>query len=304
MKFKQILKKIKSVFFPEIWCCAVRFGKDGDSLLSGNGSVFSVLPNSYRYWTADPFVVKENGKYYLFFEMFDRIKRKGLLGCREISESGFGKMRVIYESASHLSYPFIYKKDGVYYIVPESNKSEELFRLRCVDFPLKWEKEKVLLHEKLVDTTIFTHNGTDFYISQRVSGDNVFDRIDLFYDHNSVIEECPVNPVKKDLKTARCAGKLFEYDGKLIRPSQNCADGYGAGLNFNEVLELSENAFKERLISMVLPEDIKLNFENHFTGIHTYNRTDNVEVIDLKIKSEINILNFVGVIFKLFKLFF
>ena len=65
MKFKQILKKIKSVFFPEIWCCAVRFGKDGDSLLSGNGSVFSVLPNSYRYWTADPFVVKENGKYYL-----------------------------------------------------------------------------------------------------------------------------------------------------------------------------------------------------------------------------------------------
>ena len=50
---------------------------------------------------------------------------------------------------------------------------------------------------------------------------------------------------------------------------------------------------------MVLPEDIKLNFENHFTGIHTYNRTDNVEVIDLKIKSEINILNFVGVIFKL-----
>ena len=302
MEFKQILKKIKSVLFPEIWCCAVRFGKDDDSLLSGTGSCFSVLPDSYRYWTADPFVVNENGKYYLFFEMYDRLKRKGLLGCREISESGFGKMHVIYESTSHLSYPFIYKKDSVYYIVPESNKSGELFRLRCVDFPLKWEKEKVLMHEKLVDTTIFTQNGTDFYISQRVSGDNVFDRIDLFYDKNSVIEECSSNPVKKDLKTARCAGRLFEYGGKLIRPSQNCADGYGAGLNFNEVLEISENTFKERLISVVLPEDIKLNFENHFTGIHTYNRIDNVEVIDLKRKSKINVLNIVGAILKLFKL--
>lgn len=302
MELKQILKKIKSVLFPEIWCCAVRFGKDGDSLLSGNGSCFSVLPDSYRYWTADPFVVNENDKYYLFFEMYDRLKRKGLLGCREISESGFGKMHVIYESTSHLSYPFIYKKDSVYYIVPESNESGELFRLRCVDFPLKWEKEKVLLHEKLVDTTIFTQNGTDFYISQRVSGDNVFDRIDLFYDKNSAIEECLSNPVKKDLKTARCAGRLFEHGGKLIRPSQNCADGYGAGLNFNEVLEISENTFKEKLISVVLPEDIKLNLENHFTGIHTYNRIDNVEAVDLKRKSKINVLNIIGAILKLFKL--
>lgn len=302
MGFEQVLKKTKSVLFPEIWCCAVRFGKEGDSLLSGKGSVFSVLPDSYRYWTADPFVVKENGKYYLFFEMYDRLKRKGLLGCREVSESGFGKMHVIYESGRHLSYPFIYKKDGVYYIVPESNKIGELFRLRCVDFPLKWEKEKVLLYEKLVDTTIFTQNGMDFYISQRVSDDNVFDRIDLFYDKNAGIEECSANPVKKDLKTARCAGKLFEQDGKLIRPSQNCADGYGAGLNFNEVLEISESTFRERMISEVLPEDIILDRENHFTGIHTYNRIDNVEVIDLKRKSGINILNIVGAILKLFKL--
>lgn len=302
MKLKRILKKINSVLFPEIWCCAVRFGKDGESLLSGNGSCFSVLPDSYRYWTADPFVINENDKYYLFFEMYDRLKRKGLLGCREISENGFGKMHVIYESTSHLSYPFIYKKDNVYYIVPESNKSGELFRLRCVDFPLKWEKEKVLLHEKLVDTTIFTQNGADFYISQRVSGDNVFDRIDLFYDKNSVIEECSYNPVKTDLKTARCAGRLFEYGGKLIRPSQNCADGYGSGLNFNEVLEISENTFKEKLISVVFPEDIRLNYENHFIGIHTYNRIDNVEVIDLKRKSKFNVLNIIGAILKLFKL--
>lgn len=301
MDFKQILKKTKSVLFPEIWCCAVRFGKESDSLLSGKGSDFSVVPDSYRYWTADPFVVKENGKYYLFFEMYDRLKRKGLLGCREISESGFGEMHVIYESASHLSYPFIYKRDGVYFIVPESNKSEELFRLRCIDFPLKWEKEKVLLREKLVDTTIFTYNGTDFYISQRVSNNNVFDRIDLFYDKNSVIEESSANPVKKDLKSARCAGKLFEQDGKLIRPSQNCADGYGAGLNFNEVLEISESAYQEKTITSILPEDIKLNCKNDFIGIHTYNRLDNVEVIDLKRKSGMNILNIVGAILKLFK---
>lgn len=298
MWYKNILKKIKSVVFPEIWCCAVRFG---GSVLHKTGGDFRVLPNTYRYWAADPFIVKNGGKYYLFFEMYDRLKRKGLLGCREITENGAGDMNVIYEGKSHLSYPFIYQKDGVYYIIPESNKSGELFRLKCVDFPLKWEKEKVLLHDRLVDTTMFTQNGVDFYISQRVSDDNVFDRLDLFYDQGGELRECPSNPVKRDAASARCAGRLFKDGGRLIRPSQNCSASYGGELNFNEVLEISPAGYSERRICTLSPKDIKLGGKNNFTGVHTYNRLDDIEVIDLKRKSGINILNIAGAFFKLLK---
>lgn len=301
MNFKLMLKKIRAVLLPDIWCCAVRFNKNSNTLMDDIETPFSVLPNTYRYWAADPFLAKDKNKYYLFFEMYDRLKRKGLLGCREISENGFGQMNIIYECSSHLSYPFIYEKHGSFYIVPESNKSGELFRLRCVDFPLKWEKEKVLFTDRLVDTTIYNASGKDFYISERVSDNNVFDRIDLFYEENGKLKECGNNPVKTDVNTARCAGKLFEYNGKLIRPSQNCGDTYGGKLNFNYVIELSENNYCEKFVSSISPNDIKLNCKNDFTGIHTYNKLDNIEVIDLKRKSGINFLNIAGALLKLLK---
>jgi len=282
------------------WCCAVRFNSnDNISLLEDSEKEFTVLKNSFRYWTADPFLAEQNGSYYLFFEAYDRLKRKGVLGCRSISENGAGKIKIIYECASHLSYPFIFRKNGTFYIVPESKASGELFRLRCESFPYKWVKEKVLAKESIVDTTILQHNATDYYVSQRVITAGVFDRMDLFYSRgNDVLEECKNNPVKLDAKTARGAGGFFRYNGMLLRPSQNCGEQYGGMLNFNEVLSISENGYDERLYKCISASDIKLNVKNDFTGIHTYNRLNNVEVIDLKIGAHFNILNIIGAVCK------
>ncbi len=293
---------MRKLSVPE-WCCAVRFNKDSNtSILNDTKSEFTAIKDSYRYWTADPFLAEENGKYYLFFEAYDRLKRKGVLGFREISENSVGKIKIIYECPSHLSYPFIFKENGTYYIVPESKESGELFRLRCEHFPDKWVKEKVLLKEHIVDTTIFNNNGINYYVSERVMKPGVFDRLDIFYEKDGCIFDCATNPVKRDAETARGAGKFFEYDGMLIRPSQNCGKQYGDKLNFNEVLRLDENGFDEKIYKTVSAEDISLNIKNDFTGIHTYNRCGNAEVIDLKIGAKFNILNIIGAVLKrLFK---
>lgn len=293
---------MRKLSVPE-WCCAVRFNDSSDvSLLDNNEKEFIVLKDSCRYWTADPFLAEQNGRYYLFFEAYDRLKRKGVLGCRELFEKGAGKIKIIYECSSHLSYPFIFKENGVFYIVPESKASGELFRLKCESFPYKWVKEKVIANERIVDTTILNHNGTDYYVSQRVITAGVFDRIDLFYSRGDVFKECNNNPVKLDAETARGAGSFFNYNGRLIRPSQNCGKQYGDMLNFNEVINISENGYDEKLYKSISASDIKLNIKNDFTGIHTYNRLNNVEVIDLKIGANFNILNIIGAVCKrLFK---
>ena len=300
-----IENKIKSILYPDTWCCAVRFNNaSSTSILNNLDEEFFVIKDGYRYWTADPFLVFENNKYYLFFEVFDRLKRKGLLGYREISKSSVGDIRIIYESYEHLSYPFIYKKGGEYFIVPESNKQGELFRLKCIDFPDKWEKEKVLANDNLVDTTITVKDGVTYYISERVVENNVFDRIDLLYEKDGVFIECENNPVKLDANTSRGAGKLFEYNGKLIRPSQDCGKAYGEKLNFNEIKELSENSFREETVKSISHNDLKLNCKNDFIGIHTYNTVNNVEVVDLKIKGKFNVLNTLGAIIKQIKRIF
>ena len=66
------------------WCCAVRFNKNNDSIMTDLSTPFVVLPNSKRYWCADPFLFQKDDHYFVFFEAYDRLKRKGVLGYRQI----------------------------------------------------------------------------------------------------------------------------------------------------------------------------------------------------------------------------
>ncbi len=295
-----VLKKIYKTVFPEAWCCALRFNdSEAVSILNDTVAPFHVLTDTKRYWTADPFLFKYGEKYYLFFEAFDRLHRKGLLGYREIGRDHCGEIKIIYESKTHLSYPFIYQNEDGIFIIPESNKSNELYRLKCISFPDKWEKEKTITEDKLADTTLFNYDGVDYYFSERVDDTNCFDRLDLFYDENGTFTECKNNPVKLDADTARCAGKVFKYENDLIRPSQNCGESYGEKLNFNRITKLSKDGYSEELIKTVSHSDVKLNRDNNYVGIHTYNRIDSIEVIDLKIKSRFNFMNFIGIFHKI-----
>lgn len=299
MPENSFFKKFKNTVFPETWCCALR--TCNTCILDDTTSEFIVLENTKRYWCADPFLFKKNGKYYLFFEAFDRLQRKGLLAYREINGNEFGQIKIIYETESHLSYPFIFEKDDNIYIIPESNKSGELYRLKCVQFPDKWEKEKVIADIKLADTTLFSKDGIDYYLTERVDESNTFDRLDLFYEENGELKECENNPVKLDAESARCAGKVFRYNDFYIRPSQDCGKAYGEKLNFNRIDSISKEAYSEDLIKTVCYSDLCIDKYNRYSGIHTYNKLDNYEVVDLKIKNKFNFYNFIGICRKVFR---
>ena len=63
-------------------------------------------------------------------------------------------------------------------------------------------------------------------------------------------------------------------DGRLIRPAQNCNNGYGLGLVFQEVtIEDDKLILKE--INRLYPNDKKYDI-----GLHTYNRFGNVAIVD------------------------
>jgi hypothetical protein len=73
------------------------------------------------------------------------------------------------------------------------------------------------------------------------------------------------------------AGRLFERDGRLIRPAQDCAPGYGNAVVFNEVVELGPRAYRERPLSRLDPMLISRRME----GVHTYNAAAGIEVLDV-----------------------
>jgi len=277
-----------SGFSREEWTMAIR--RRGDKLLFEDGGAekeFVIIPNSIRYWCADPFLINKDGREYVFFEMYDRWKEKGLVGYREILDTGkFSKMKVALECPYHLSYPNIFEKDGDIYFIPESYMAEEIAVFKAVSFPDKWEKCHVLIEDIVaVDTTFVDENYAltkqgDGAILLKVQGDK------LVKTENS--------PVETDEHFARCGGKIFDYSGNRIRPAQDCVGGYGMGIYFRRIEKCDETAFEEETIKKVEVEDIKHNGNRVYDGIHTYNFDDNYEIIDLKIAKAYHLINVIS----------
>ena len=85
----------------------------------------------------------------------------------------------------------------------------------------------------------------------------------------------PANPIAADVRTARNAGAIFSSGGRLFRPSQDCAGGYGRSVSFNEIATLNREEYAERAVLRVVPEP-----SWDCSGAHTYNFSGRFEAID------------------------
>lgn len=87
----------------------------------------------------------------------------------------------------------------------------------------------------------------------------------------------PQNPIVSDVRHARPAGRIFTRAGRLIRPSQDCAGGYGRAVVFNEILDLDPEHYREQCIGRLAPP-----FADARRGYHTYASLGNLEIVDFK----------------------
>lgn len=289
-KIQHFIDVIKN--FPEegkIWTLAIRKRMD-KTLYDGNAEGFIIIPNSFRYWRADPFLFEHDGKTYLFSELFDRLTGKGKLGVALIKNGKCGKFRTCLNLQWHLSYPCVYKHNDDIYMVPECSRSGSVSVYKCIKFPYKWEKVKELCNYPGVDTTPIpiTQNSERRFISTlHTENHNKNDNLYLLYDNG-----CQPMLLKENDYCARPAGSFFEIEETLYRPSQNCVKDYGSSLMINKVEKLDEEGIKETTILNVYPPAekdcsdgvvIKLKDDKSycFNGIHTYNISSEYEAIDL-----------------------
>ena len=245
------------------------------------GEFRTIRPPDDRFW-ADPCVVESGGHYYIFVEEYPYKTRKGQIAVIELDGHGnLLRTMPVLQKDYHLSYPCVFEWEGKHYMVPESaeNKTVELYE--CVEFPARWEfKTNLLADVYAVDTTLFrwqdkwwlfTGMGEDqaslplvplflFYADDLFSGD--------WRPH-------PQNPVGSDVLTTRPAGKVFEKDGRIFRPSQECSAMYGHGFHINEILQLSETEYCEQRVLSVKPD-----WSKEVLATHTFGQTGPFTIID------------------------
>ena len=87
------------------------------------------------------------------------------------------------------------------------------------------------------------------------------------------------NPVITSIKSARPAGSFIKIGDKLIRPSQNSGHTYGGSIMLNEIIELNENTYVEKINDTISSNDLK---PSGAIGIHTISNFGNSTLIDGK----------------------
>ena len=188
-------------------------------------------------------------------------------------------MRVL-ERDYHLSYPFLLEHEGALYMIPESAQNRSVEAYRCIEFPLRWRLEKVLLQGvRCVDATFHRAAGRWWMFANAAAGaSRMFDdELHLFHAERLFGDWQPHerNPVKSDARCARPAGRLYRHDGALYRPAQICVPRYGAGLSIHRVRRLTPHEYVEEEVRRVAPEGA-----GGILGLHTFHRAGALTVVD------------------------
>ncbi len=276
--FRMFVKLLKKITHREQWILMIH---DGQSASTDFQNFKKILPPKDRFW-ADPFLIEKNEKQYLFIEELPFATDKGHLSVIEIKEDGsLSDPVVILDKPYHLSYPFIFESDEKYYMIPESYEDKSIQVYECTSFPFEWKHKMNLMSDlSAFDTTLYFYNEKWWMFTliteQKGGGHN--DELFLFFADTPLTKEWnshPQNPIVSDVRSARPAGNVYEENGKLIRPSQDCGRKYGYGFNLNEIEVMTETEYREKRILKVLPD-----WDKSLSRTHSFNHLPGLTVID------------------------
>lgn len=236
------------------WAIGVYGGNDPDRLQPLPGMRNPVLTAAHvrdvpALFVADPFVVRTDDHWWLFFEVLHATLRRGQIGVA-VSRNGWEweYCRIVLDEPFHLSYPLVFEWNGAYYMTPETASQRQVRLYRAVDFPFRWEYVATLLEDDdYLDPTPFFYQGRWWLFA----GTNI-KRNDMLRLYGATTpygpwREHPCSPiVAGDARIARPAGRVVCHNGRLIRLAQDCSQHYGARVLAFEVVDLTAERYAER----------------------------------------------------------
>lgn len=211
---------------------------------------------SVEHYLADPFAWPGQPDVILC-EHYDFRSRLGTLRSPDIDGDVIrGEHPVALSLPGHLSFPFMFHWEDAIYLIPESCAARRLTIFQWLTEENAWrEFVTPLTDTAAADSILFEHGGY-FWIAYTDVDLDRFDNLNLCYASSLAgpWHKHRGNPVKRDLRTARCGGTPFRIGEKLYRPVQDCAECYGGAIRIMEILECSPSVFREKEVVLIPPE--------------------------------------------------
>jgi hypothetical protein len=171
--------------------------------------------------------------------------------------------------------------EGEFYMVPEGSADGDIKLYKAKTFPHEWELVRVMIPDIVaVDMTLFYKDDRWWMFANVVEKDgfSANDELYIYHCKDFLTDEWIAhtqNPVISSVETSRPAGHILTYNDELYRPSQNSVGWYGRATNFNKIVTLTEDEYKEEFVSEITPE-----FVDGIYAVHTYNASKKLTVID------------------------
>lgn len=258
LRAKQIKKAGPSLLLPEnSWAIGIYSGRSALSLQPAAGVCNPVLTaadvtDAVALFVADPFMIRVDDTWHMFFELFNTGNRKGEIGLATSSDGmSWTYQQTVLQEPFHLSYPYVFEWEGEFFMTPETLGSGTTRLYRADTFPSRWSCVATIIDTPGADPSPFRFNDRWWMLVCQYPGKN--DVLKL-YSADSLYGpwiEHPSSPViNGDLRRARPAGRVLpSVHGRLIRFAQDCYPRYGTQIRAFQILELTSRDYLEVEVS-------------------------------------------------------
>jgi len=221
---------------------------------------------------------------FAFFEMKNSVRMKGEIGGAVSVDKGMTWHSIgrILRSFEHLSYPFILfdstggdgLEDGEMILIPQSNPlitrlkgylgTQRVYTTKPSLFPYGWVHASTPIRGgKFADASPVYYKGRWYVWITEIHHTDHETRYELLlYVVSGRLSEGvwtshPANPITSDKRYARMGGRPVIHDQQLLRPAQDCSEGYGVGITWMLVTTLTPTQYMETPHHQLFPQNRK-----------------------------------------------
>ncbi len=199
-------------------------------------------------FVADPFLVHDNGAWFMFFEVLNATTNQGDIGLA-VSNDGldWSYRQIVLDEPFHLSYPYVFRWKGEYYMLPETCQTCSVRLYKAASFPYTWFLVETLISGgRFVDASILRYGNIWYIFTATIRNDT----LSLYYakELTGPWTEHPESPIiEGDAHIARPAGKVTIFDGRIIRFAQDDDPTYGKQVWAFEITKLTPEVYEEHI---------------------------------------------------------
>lgn len=239
-----------------------------------NQNIFNaqLLSNDDFSFVADPNVIQNGNQFYMFYEAFSKSKNRGLIALNTSTNGlDWTYTGIILEEPFHLSFPFVFKWENNFYMIPESSRDSSISLYKAENFPLIWKYQKTIISgQNFLDNVIFQKDSV-WYLFTSTSNENLW----LFYADSPLgpWKSHRQNPIKQDNPDfSRMAGRIICCNDSLIRIAQDDYPNYGNNLHSFLIQNIDSLSYSETEIDFI-PTFKGRNIQS-LNGVHTFNKIE------------------------------